>query len=78
MLFVLYMQDQLLLRLSRGYVNNTPYIASSQIHTFSEPVLQVLLSNDETLQIAGVQCVADILGHHPQYGQTLLQADIAG
>lgn len=40
--------------------------------------LQVLLSNDETLQLSGVQCVADVLSHHPQYGQTLLQADIAG
>ena len=48
------------------------------LHRFSEPVFQVLLSNDETLQISGVQCVADILSHHPQYGQTLLQADIAG
>ena len=40
--------------------------------------MQVLLSSDETLQLSGVQCVAEVLSHHPQYGQALLQADIAG
>lgn len=40
--------------------------------------VQVLLSRDEMLQLSGVQCVAEVLAHHPQYGQVLLKADIAG
>lgn len=50
-------------------------VVTQRLHMY---IIQVLLSNDETLQLSGVQCVAEVLSHQPQYGQTLLQADIAG
>jgi len=50
------------------------YLAGSCSANF----VQVLLSRDEMLQLSGVQCVAEVLAHHPQYGQVLLKADIAG
>ena len=40
--------------------------------------IQVLLSRDEMLQLSGVQCVAEVLAQHAQYGHLLLKADIAG
>jgi len=46
--------------------------------TFASAFKRVLLSRDEMLQLSGVQCVAEVLAHHPQYGQVLLKADIAG
>ena len=46
--------------------------------TIASAFKRVLLSSDETLQLSGVQCVSEVLSHHPQYGQTLLRADIAG
>ena len=39
---------------------------------------QVLLSQDELLQLSGVQCIAEVLTSHPDYGRVLLNADIAG
>ena len=41
-------------------------------------IVQVLLSRDEMLQLSGVQCVAEVLAQHTQYGHLLLKADIAG
>lgn len=41
-------------------------------------IVQVLLSRDEMLQLSGVQCVAEVLAQHAQYGHLLLKADIAG
>ena len=38
----------------------------------------MLLSRDEMLQLSGVQCVAEVLAQHAQYGHLLLKADIAG
>ena len=46
--------------------------------TLASAFKRVLLSTDETLQLSGVQCVSEVLTHHPQYAQTLLKADIAG
>lgn len=46
--------------------------------TLASAFKRVLLSNDETLQLSGVQCVSEVLTHQPQYGETLLKADIAG
>ena len=40
--------------------------------------VQVLLSQDELLQLSGVQCIGEVLTSHPDYGRTLLNADIAG
>lgn len=40
--------------------------------------MQVLLSRDEQLQLSGVQCIAEVLAHHVDYGRVLLRADIAG
>lgn len=39
---------------------------------------KVLLSQDELLQLSGVQCIAEVLMHHTDYGRVLLSADIAG
>ena len=38
----------------------------------------MLLSRDELLQLSGVQCIAEVLAHHIDYGRVLLRADIAG
>ena len=40
-------------------------------------VCQVLLSQDELLQISGVQCVAEVLAQHADYGKVFLKDDIA-
>lgn len=42
------------------------------------PLLQVLLSTDESLQIAAVQCVKIVLDQCPSFCKELLAADIAG
>ena len=47
-------------------------------YMLSCPLLQVLLSQDELLQLSGVQCIAEVLTGHPDYGKVLLNADIAG
>ena len=39
---------------------------------------KVLLSQDELLQLSGVQCIAEVLTHHAEYGRVLLNEDIAG
>ena len=38
----------------------------------------MLLSRDELLQLSGVQCIAEVLIHHNEYGRVLLKSDIAG
>ena len=48
------------------------------IWQFLHGIVQVLLSRDEMLQLSGVQCVAEVLAQHAQYGHLLLKADIAG
>lgn len=41
-------------------------------------LVQVLLSTDESLQIAAVQCVKIVLDQCPDFCKDLLAADIAG
>ena len=36
------------------------------------------MSRDELLQLSGVQCIAEVLTHHIEYGRVLLKSDIAG
>ena len=45
---------------------------------FADILLQVLLSTDESLQIAAVQCVKIVLDQCPDFCKDLLAADIAG
>lgn len=51
------------------------YIVVCQLQAL---LLQVLLSTDESLQIAAVQCVKTVLDQCPNFCKDLLAADIAG
>ncbi|XP_064406867.1 meiosis inhibitor protein 1-like [Halichondria panicea] len=51
--------------------------ADAKGSTFASAFKRVLLSQDELLQLSGVQCIAEVLTSHPDYGRTLLSADIA-
>ncbi len=61
-----------------GFSHCISSVIGKVCHLSLSVCVQVLLSQDELLQLSGVQCIAEVLTSHPDYGRTLLSADIAG